>query len=179
MKLDVPLAIPAIQPEPARGGPAPDDTGFGRLLVPLDGSALAEAVLPFVRRLASLRGTTVVVLQVIPPTPVVAMEVPVPAVVEADERAREEAERYVQTVASRLRAQGLDAEPHTKLGDPARVVLDAVRELRIELIAMTTHGRTGLGRLLFGSVAEQVLRRSSVPVFLVRVSEEEEARQAA
>lgn len=179
MELDVPLAIPAVQPEPAREGPAPDDAGFGRVLVPLDGSTLAEVVLPFVRRLGSLRGTTVVVLQVVPPTPVVAMEVPAPAIVEADESAREEAERYVQTVAGRLRAQGLDAEPHTKLGDPARVILDAVRELRVELIAMTTHGRTGLGRLLFGSVAEQVLRRSPVPVFLVRVSEEEEARQAA
>jgi nucleotide-binding universal stress UspA family protein len=49
----------------------------------------------------------------------------------------------------------------------------------VDLIAMTTHGRTGLRRLAFGSVAEQVLRHAPVPVFLVRVSEAEAARQAA
>jgi nucleotide-binding universal stress UspA family protein len=82
---------------------------------------------------------------------------------------------------ARLRAEGVEAEAHVKPGHPATVILDLAHALAVELIAMTTHGRTGLGRLVFGSVAEEVLRRAPVPVFLVRVNDEQAAtdQQAA
>src|SRR5204863_436422 len=78
---------------------------------------------------------------------------------------------YVDGAAARLNTEGFRVDAHVKLGEPAALILETVRELHADLIAMTTHGRTGLGRLVFGSVAEEVLRGTSVPVFLVRVSE--------
>jgi nucleotide-binding universal stress UspA family protein len=112
-------------------------------------------------------------------SPAVGMEIPPPAVLEADERLRADAERYVADVAARFRAAGFDAESDVRVGDPATVILEASRQLDVDLVAMTTHGRSGVGRLVFGSVAEQVLRESRAPVFLVRMSEEDMARRAA
>jgi nucleotide-binding universal stress UspA family protein len=159
-------------------------SGFRRVLLPLDGSRVAEAVLPVVPRIASPGETTLIVLQVVPSTamivaPAVGMEIPPPAVLETDERMRADAAGYVADVAARLRAEGFDVEPEVRVGDPATVVLDASRQLGTDLIAMTTHGRSGVGRLVFGSVAEQVLRESRAPVFLVRMTEEDLARRAA
>jgi nucleotide-binding universal stress UspA family protein len=162
------------------GGSA-EHSPFRRLLVPLDGSRAAAAILPYVRRLASLRGTTIVLFQAVPRTiPVAAMEAPPPpAVLDADEQSREETKRYLEGVAADLRAEGFDAEWHMRTAEPAGAILELARELDADLIAMTTHGRTGLGRLVFGSVAEQVLRRSPAPVFLVRVAvEEPDTREA-
>jgi nucleotide-binding universal stress UspA family protein len=157
------------------------EPAFRRLLVPLDGSILAEAVLPFVRRLTTPQSASIVVLRVVTPTPIAAIDVPMAAqaVVEMDERNRVESERYVENVAAELHADGFDVITDVRIGEPAHVILECVRDRAIELIAMTTHGRTGLRRLLFGSVAEHVLRHAPVPVFLVRVSGAEEMREAA
>ena len=64
-------------------------------------------------------------------------------------------------------------------GEAAEEILKAAREAKADVIAMTTHGRTGLGRLLFGSVAETVLRESELPVLLMRWSEADVARLAS
>jgi nucleotide-binding universal stress UspA family protein len=169
---------PLTSPAPASRAEAPI---FQRLVVPLDGSPLAEAVLPFVYRLAG-HGTTVVIVRAVPVAAVAAaVEAPVAAqvMVEAEERDRAEAASYLDHVLVELRAAGLDVTSEVRIGTPATVILDVVREQGAELIAMTTHGRTGLGRLVFGSVAEHVLRHATAPVFLVRVSEAEQLREAA
>ena len=174
-----PSATPAPAVAPASLN---SDSLFHRLLVPLDGSALAEAVLPYVRRLSSDRGTRAVLLQVIDPAPVAtAMETPAAAsiITDAEERDRLEAQAYLERVRGRLAADGIEGMPLIVTGDPATVIDQVAREQEVELIAMTTHGRTGLSRLVFGSVAERVIRYAPVPVFLVRVSGEAEARQAA
>ena len=162
--------------------PIGDDPPFNRLLVPLDGSSVAEAVLPYARRLAGGRGSHLILVQVVTPTPVAAaLEAPAAAqiVAEADERARVEAHTYLERMSVRLQRDGREVTPLVLLGDPATVITNVAREHAVELIAMTTHGRTGLGRLMFGSVAEHVLRHAPVPVFLVRVADEAEARRAA
>jgi nucleotide-binding universal stress UspA family protein len=176
---DLQLNRPQTSPSPVSLN---SDALFHRLLVPLDGSTLAEAVLPYVRRLASPRGTRVVLLQVIDPAPVVAaMETPAAAqiIAEAEERDRREGQTYLERMRARLAADGMDVTPILRVGDPATAIEEIARDENVELIAMTTHGRTGLGRLVFGSVAERVIRSALVPVFLVRVSGEAEARQAA
>lgn len=180
MALDVTAALQASRPapEPAVSG-AVAEFGFRRLLVPLDGSAVAESVLVFVRRLANPGVTTVVVVQAVPLMPVAVVDAPAPAVLDAEERTREEARGYVESVAARLGSDGYQTEPHVRDGEPSTVILDLVRELNVELIAMTTHGRTWLRRVVFGSVAERVLRDSPVPVFVVRVAEAETAKRAA
>jgi nucleotide-binding universal stress UspA family protein len=152
---------------------------YRRVLVALDGSSLAEAVLPFVSKLARPLHLEIVLLRA---TPVI-----VPTVVEGTrrvvtgdgERLTLEAGEYLRGVAERLSAEGFKTLTAVRTGEAATEILAGAHECQADLVAMTTHGRSGLGRLFFGSVAEAVLRRAEVPVFLVRVPGAERARTAA
>jgi nucleotide-binding universal stress UspA family protein len=103
-----------------------------------------------------------------------------PKVVVEDVEARtRDAEEYLAPVAAALRAQGVDTSWAVRRGRPADEILAAAKESGADLIAMATHGRTGLGRLLFGSVAEAVLRHAPVPVFMIRQPHTVEAAPTA
>jgi nucleotide-binding universal stress UspA family protein len=78
-----------------------------------------------------------------------------------------------------LSTTGLTVLTSVRVGDPATEIRAGAHECEVDLIAMTTHGRTALGRLMFGSVAEAVLRRAHVPVFVVRATEAGAGRKAA
>ena len=80
--------------------------------------------------------------------------------------------RYLEGVATRLRERGRTVELIQPEGDPAAVLLEQARTLNADLIALTTHGRSGLSRLFYGSVAEAVLREAPCPVLLVRTHED-------
>jgi nucleotide-binding universal stress UspA family protein len=139
-----------------------------RVLVALDGSTSSEAVLRFVLEIAGPLDMTVMLLRVV--------ESPVPpmtddvyrAPVETIEERRRDAEEYLAPIASALRARGVQTAWEVRRGRPAEEILAAAGESGVDMIAMATHGRTGFGRLLFGSVAEMVLRRATVPVFMIR-----------
>ena len=152
---------------------------FRRALIPLDGSTTAEAIIPVALELALALDLELILLQVLAPVvPHVEGMQRVP--VNPMERREQEAEAYLARYADSLCARGLRTCTAVRLGyDSAAEIVAAAREHAADLIAMTTHGRSGLSRLLFGSVAEAVLRRSSIPVFLVRITEAEEARKAA
>jgi nucleotide-binding universal stress UspA family protein len=150
-----------------------------RVLVPLDGSPLAEAVLPFVASLARPLGLEITLLRVAPTVPPQVIEGSRRVVANPIDRLTQEANDYLCGVADRLRAEGLNALTAVRVGDAATEIVLGAREGRADLIAMTTHGRTGLRRLLFGSTADGVLRRADVPVFLVRRKEAELAKRAA
>jgi nucleotide-binding universal stress UspA family protein len=77
------------------------------------------------------------------------------------------ADKYLLLAAYRLRAGGLTATAHVSHEDPVAAILDAARLHRADLIVMSTHGRSGLGRMVYGSVADQVLRHAEVPVLVV------------
>jgi nucleotide-binding universal stress UspA family protein len=130
-----------------------------RILVPLDGSALSEAVLPLAEALASDYEADVLLVRALQPQ----------SSPEGEVRAQDEAEHYLAAVVNRLTARGL-ARVAWKVwyDDPARAVVDAARHNAADLIVMSTHGRGGLSRLLLGSVAESVVRSSPAPVLLVR-----------
>jgi nucleotide-binding universal stress UspA family protein len=87
----------------------------------------------------------------------------------------QEAEDYMSGLAKRLQEKGVRAEAKVRYGDPVEEILDHVAWNHIDLIAMATHGRTGLTRVVMGSVAEHVLRRTPVPMLLIRVASPEEA----
>jgi nucleotide-binding universal stress UspA family protein len=89
-------------------------------------------------------------------------------IVEAE---REEAEAYLAAWVKRLNSQGLSAQYKCPEGSPAEVIVELARQLAIDLIAMTTHGRTGLVRVLLGSVAAAVVRNTRCPVLLVHLRE--------
>ena len=141
---------------------------YKRVLVPLDGSEVSEGVLPFLTDIAGPLDMTIVLLRVLEPVPASVMEVGgvVPAET-LDDRRRDAAE-YLAPIATSLRARGIETTWTIRVGPAEEEILAAAGAANVDLIAMSTHGRSGLGRLLFGSVAEQVLRRAEVPVFLMR-----------
>jgi nucleotide-binding universal stress UspA family protein len=141
---------------------------YKRVLVPLDGSPLAEAILPFLLEIAGPLDMHLTLLRVVEPIPPSVTEASSRVVVEDVEGRRREAEGYLQTVAKTIEARGLVARCEVRRGQPAHEILEAAKAAGADLIAMGTHGRSGLGRLLFGSVAEAVLRHADVPVFLMR-----------
>ena len=97
----------------------------------------------------------------------------------ADLKKRQEAIDYLRVVAAMPLFEGLSVTTSVRAGQAPDQIIDAARESEADLIAMTTHGRTGLRRLLFGSVAEAVLRTSHVPVFVVRAAPVEAVTRVA
>ena len=150
-----------------------------RVLVALDGSMPSETMLRFVLEIAGPLDMTVMLLRVVEPlTPVMAPDVYAAPYEDVEER-RRDAEEYLAPIAAALRARGVDTAWAVRRGRPADEILAAAEESGVDMIAMATHGRTGLGRLLFGSVAEAVLRRAKVPVFLMRQPEAVPAAEVA
>jgi nucleotide-binding universal stress UspA family protein len=171
---------PLNSPTPLEARPESAFPTYRRALVPLDGSAVAEAIIPAFTKIARPLRLEVVLLRVLQRIPRSAGEgVSAELAAESVEHSSHDVEQYLSTVAEGLSADGVSVQTVVRLGDPATEIVDGARELEAELIAMTTHGRSGLSRLLFGSVAEAVLRRAHVPVFLMRVTEAEAAEQAA
>ncbi len=138
----------------------------GKILVPLDGSTLAEAVLPKAVELAKESRATVELLRAVE-----AHTVPGVDPTEAQIKVVEEGEAYLDTIRAGLKAEGVrEVETSVWYGPAAYAIVEAARLHKAELIAMTTHGRSGLGRLILGSVAESVLRGTAVPILLVRAA---------
>jgi nucleotide-binding universal stress UspA family protein len=142
-----------------------------RILVPLDGSARAEHVLKAVTDIALALDSEVILFQV----PIVYVSgwmtgewfVPVQGVLAT---AKQDAEDYLSYVAARLKQQGLKVCTATQIGAVADSIIEHAEANRVDLIAMSTHGRTGLRRWSLGSVADRVLRAGKLPILLVRVS---------
>jgi nucleotide-binding universal stress UspA family protein len=136
---------------------------FKRILVPLDGSKCAETVLSKVEKLAADMKAGVCLLRV-------AFVHTFPGVdpTDAEVKVVREAEDYLKTVEERLKAKGLKVDTHVRYGNEAEEILDHAALKDIDMVAMSTHGRSGVGRWLLGSVAEKILRHSPKPIFLVR-----------
>jgi nucleotide-binding universal stress UspA family protein len=152
---------------------------FKRAVVALDGSPVAEAIIPFILEIAGPLDMEVVLVRVNRPIPPEVIDGSRHVMVEDPEASRVDAEEYLAPVAVELRKKGVRARTQVRRGDPAEEIVLAARDIDAGLIAMTTHGRSGLGRLLFGSVAEAVLRESRLPVFLMRVTEAQVSARAA
>jgi nucleotide-binding universal stress UspA family protein len=148
------------------------------VIVPLDGSELAETIIPFLLEIAGPLDMSVMLLRVVEPMTPVVVEGSAHVVLEDVEARRRDAEEYLAPLAAALRARGVSVETAVRRGQPvSEEILAAAREAGADLIAMTTHGRSGLGRLLFGSVAEALLRQAPMPVFLLRQTEAELAKR--
>lgn len=154
---------------------------YTHILVPLDGSELAEQVLPHVTALALRFRARLTLLRATTAAQAVGMQAalagalpgggPIADATPLIAAEREAAATYLAAVAERLRERGLTVAVEQHDGAPAELILTRARARGADLIAMTTHGRGGLGRLLLGSVADAVVRHASVPVLLVRAQE--------
>ncbi|MFQ5886885.1 MAG: universal stress protein [Anaerolineae bacterium] len=132
---------------------------YKKILVPLDGSELAETVLSHVEALTP--EAEMILLRVLPATGVL------PATAEAERSAAQES---LERAKERLQEKGIKAHTTIRHGeDAAGEITDYAEVNDVDLIAMSTHGRSGVGRWIFGSVAEKVLRGTNKPILLVRV----------
>jgi nucleotide-binding universal stress UspA family protein len=152
---------------------------YKRAVVPLDGSLVAETIVPFILEVAGPLDLEVVLLRVVPAVSARVLHDARPAIVEGLEVLQADAEEYLKPLAAELSAKGVRVRTEVRYGDPAPEIVAVAQSTDSDLIAMTTHGRSGLGRVLFGSVAEAVLRQAKIPVFLLRQTEADVARRTA
>jgi nucleotide-binding universal stress UspA family protein len=155
---------------------APDLTAepvLRHILIPLDGSALAEKVLESAVALGSLLQADYMLVRIYGPLVDTGLDPMKYATVDGSEpsieQLREEAQDYLNRVSERLQQQGHTVQTHVALAQhPASAILDTAQGLGMDLIALETHGRRGLSRLLLGSVADKVIRGASIPVVVHR-----------
>jgi len=138
-----------------------------RILVPLDGSELAEAALPQAEQFArSMSASLVLVRAVVPPAILYTGEF-VPGDLPDLEGLEAAANAYLDRTAEPIRERGLQVGVAVGVGVPAEVILNVCRDHGANLIVMTTHGRSGVDRWMFGSVADAVVRHVRLPVLVV------------
>ncbi|HEX7090599.1 MAG TPA: universal stress protein [Longimicrobiales bacterium] len=164
--------IPVLLLRPRRDGMAEEEPReFRRILIPLDGSPLAEQILEPAIELGRLADAEYTLLQVVVP-PFVLMPPTSAVVLEPDAEGGvgpHGTDQYLADVAARLREVGHRVKAVVETyPNAAQAVLDYARENAIDLIAMSTHGRTGFSRVALGSVSDKVLRGADVPVLLRR-----------
>lgn len=149
---------------------------YEEIVVPLDGSGLSKAALPHARELTKAFGAHLTLLFVVElpskayfwATDAYTIEAAESATEWDRKRNLEMAEHFLSQARDELKAEGVDAECRTVEGDPGAEICDCARALNADLIVMSTHGRSGVQRWVYGSVAEKVLRGADVPVLLVR-----------
>jgi nucleotide-binding universal stress UspA family protein len=168
---EVPLLI--VRPDEEEA-PQKKAVSFKRILVPLDGSKTAESILPFVEELAKGLGASLVLFHAI--TPIAAYPgfelAPVGAaqlITEMEGQAKE----ILQRAAAEVKSRGVKAEMTVAVDVAVDGILAAAEERSADMIAIATHGRGGLGRVVLGSVADGVVRRSHRPCLVIRAQEEE------
>jgi nucleotide-binding universal stress UspA family protein len=128
-----------------------------RILVPLDGSAESNVALPLARAMAQSTGGAIWLLRVAPMS-----------ALRDDHTRTHEAAQSIQRIADELARGGIEVHPVTREGDASQEILHLTSDTGADVIVMRTHGRAGLERAMFGSVAEQVLARTTVPLALVK-----------
>ncbi len=136
-----------------------------KILVPLDGSKLAEAALSHaLGLLADNPAATLVLVRATEAGALAGVER-----VDAQVAVVDEAQTYLDSIVQRLAGQGFTrVQTSVWYGPPASSITEAAQVGRVDMIVMTTHGRSGLGRLIVGSVAESVMRGTRTPILLVR-----------
>jgi nucleotide-binding universal stress UspA family protein len=134
-----------------------------RILVPLDGSECAENVIPRVEELAEAKEEGICLLRV-----ALAHTFPGVDQTEAQVKVVREAEEYLHGLEERLKARGFDVDTHVRYGNEVEEILDHAAQKEIDLIAMSTHSHRGVKHFLRGCIAEEILRHTPKPVFLVQ-----------
>ncbi len=143
---------------------------FKKIVVPLDGSPLAESIFPYLEEISSsTEKPTIFVLRVIPPLPYVVEErIGIEALQIELEK---EAKVYLEKIAESLKSKGFNTETAIRFGRVGDTIGDYAEEIGGDLIAISAHGYSGIQRFLLGSVTERVLRTSVTPLLVVRPKE--------
>jgi nucleotide-binding universal stress UspA family protein len=141
---------------------------YKKILIPLDGSDLSEHALQHLDSISINDDSGIILLRVVEPMTALiaggsyALEL----AAEAKKQAKADAEAYLTKIATSLKKKGMRTETLVTEGVPADDILDYVAENKVDLVIMSTHGRSGISRWFAGSVAEKVIRHSTVPVLI-------------
>lgn len=153
---------------------------YDRIVVPLDGSAWGETALPYAVEIAKKFGSQVYLLNVVSSAadsillPSQKQRMVLPVETDVPDRAVEDkltmAREYLDGIAKKVSEPGLHLSSETIEGRPAPAIIHFAQKIGADLIILTTHGRTGVARMVMGSVADQIVRQSGCPVLLIRVA---------
>jgi nucleotide-binding universal stress UspA family protein len=152
---------------------------YKKIMVPLDGSELAECVLPHVEGfIANCQVSTIVFVRAVKPEPMVSRgayssgEVNITVIEENNKKIEEEkkisAGKYLESVVNRINHDGVEFQTEVLLGTVAESLIDYTESNNVDMILIATHGRSGVSRWVRGSIADRILRGSSIPVLMVR-----------
>jgi len=145
---------------------------FNRIVVPLDGSEAGEAVLPYIRELAEKLRPEIILLQVVAPSQHVHTVGGLDYVHFTEEQLklmRADAKQYLEKASKKLTGIGSIIRLEVKVGDAAQEIIKLADETDTNLIAIATHGHSGIRQWIFGSVTHKILHASNRPILLVRV----------
>lgn len=140
---------------------------YKKILVPLDGSTLAEAALPHAEAIAKSEGAEIILLRIpmMPATEFFAREPSIAVRIQQEEEAV--AKKYLDTKVNELKKEKIQASTIMLEGSVPDTILGIAEETHTDMIVMSTHGRTGLKRWLIGSVADRVVHQAHIPVMLI------------
>ena len=146
---------------------------YENILVTLDGSELAEGALPHMETVyKGCQKPKVTVLRVIGPVQLPYGEamslISVDMIKEAELAAQKDAIKYLKGISERLGKVGITVKTEAIMGRPAETIIEYVEKNNIDLVIMSTHGRSGVGRWVWGSVADRVLHHVCTPIMLIR-----------
>ncbi|CAB5091218.1 hypothetical protein D3OALGA1CA_904 [Olavius algarvensis associated proteobacterium Delta 3] len=153
---------------------------YKRIMVPMDGSDLAERVLPHVHSfLEGFRPDSVVFVQVVEPAPVIfddtaaissstSREKMIDYAQKVEEQRKSAAAEYLDGIVHRVKGEGVDLRSEVLVGRVAERLAEYIESQAMDMIIIATHGRSGISRWVRGSIAERVLSSSRVPVLMVR-----------
>lgn len=148
---------------------------YKTILVPLDGSKRAEAILPHVEELAQHFEARVIFIRVVEPPPLVITPGQPDLVHHRQEleRLMEEVRLYLKTIRGEFQQKGINARMELGQGPVVGAIIDAAERLEVDLIALASHGRSSLAQVFYGSVAAGVLQRVDRPLLLIRSQTDE------
>lgn len=144
---------------------------FDKILVCLDGSKIAEQILPFAVEEAARFNGRLVLFRVAPPMPAASADYGVAPeeMVKIKSQNQKEAVSYLESIAGQIRAErNIDVEHEVRQGLAAETIVEFAEQNQVELIAIATHGEGGIKRLVFGSVADYVLRNANLPMLVIK-----------
>jgi nucleotide-binding universal stress UspA family protein len=143
---------------------------YKKILVPLDGSKLAETALPHAESLAAQYGAELLLLSIVtPPAITTGRGVEALKVFETEiESLVQETEDYLKQLRNKLNARNIACETVVKFEPVVRSIVETANEAAVDLVIIASHGRSGLGRVFFGSVAAGVLNRIEQPLMVIR-----------
>jgi nucleotide-binding universal stress UspA family protein len=146
---------------------------YQKIMVPLDGSQVAECVISHIETIAGKSATRVELVTVIEP-----LEIPTRGKIalsdddikQIDADGKKEAHKYLDQVSSRLKQAGVNAHAVLLTGKAADSLVRYANNNDVDLIIMATHGRSGISKIFWGSVAEKILRATAIPVLLIKTT---------